>query len=98
MGKRCIWCPLGFGGSNGPGGLMRRARIEYGGGWDASVLEQEFGMPPRAVPAVLSPVFTVDGLVEPDATAWLAHVHARTGGTQTARSHAECLQRFAAFL
>lgn len=40
---------------------MQRARIEYGGGWDASVLEQELGMPPLAVPAVLSPVLTVDG-------------------------------------
>ncbi|MCG2621657.1 site-specific integrase [Arthrobacter sp. I2-34] len=77
---------------------MPRVRIEYGGSWDAAAVEQVLGVPPLAVPVVRSPVLSVDGLVEPDATAWLAEVYARTDGTKTAKSHAESLQRFASFL
>ncbi|MFD1211452.1 hypothetical protein ACFQ36_05295 [Arthrobacter sp. GCM10027362] len=77
---------------------MPRVRVEYGGSWAADVVERGIGIPPLDIPPVLSPVLSVDGRVEPDATAWLAEVHARTGGTRTAASHAESLQRFAAFL
>ncbi|NKX53626.1 site-specific integrase [Arthrobacter mobilis] len=77
---------------------MPRVRVEYGGSWAADVVERGMGVPPLDIPPVRSPVLTVDGRIEPDATAWLAEVHARTGGTWTARTHAESLQRFAAFL
>ncbi|MGJ9371694.1 site-specific integrase [Nesterenkonia sp. CF4.4] len=77
---------------------MARTRIEYGGRWDDQVVEQELKISPLAVPPVDAPVLTVDGLVEPDASAWLAQVHARTSGTQTARSYAESLRQFAAFM
>ncbi|NKX52799.1 site-specific integrase, partial [Arthrobacter deserti] len=77
---------------------MARVRIEFGGRWDAGAVGQGLGVPPLEIPPVRSPVVTVDGRVEADASAWLAAVHARTGGTRTAVSHAESLQRFAVFL
>jgi site-specific recombinase XerD len=77
---------------------MPRVRIEYGGSWDAGAVEQVLGVPPLDIPPVGAPVLSVDGLVEADASTWLVEVHARTGGTKTAKSHAESLQRFASFL
>lgn len=56
------------------------------------------GERPHDLRPVLAPVLTVDGLIEDDATEWLAYVHARTGGTKTGKSYAESICVYAAFL
>lgn len=40
----------------------------------------------------------IDGQIEPDATQWLAEVHARTAATTTAQSYADSLAQFVTFL
>jgi site-specific recombinase XerD len=80
---------------------MTIVRLVRGGSWNAHAIERELGVRPLAVDPVLSPVLTVDGFVESDATEWLAHVHARTGGTnatKTAESYAESLVALTRFL
>ena len=75
-----------------------RVRVIYGGPWDPDVLADVLGERPHDLRPVLSPVLTVDGLVEEDATEWLAYVRAKTGGTTTAKSYAESLRAYASFL
>ncbi|NUU06367.1 hypothetical protein [Leifsonia sp. C5G2] len=76
---------------------MRRVEMQRGGTWDPAVIEDILGVPPLNVRPVDSPVITIDGQIEPDATGWLANVTARTGGphsTKTAESYAESLRIF----
>ena len=75
-----------------------RVRVIYGGPWDPDVLADVLGECPHDLRPVPSPVLTVDGFVEEDATAWLAYVYAKTGGTTTAKSYAESLAVYASFL
>lgn len=71
---------------------MTRVQVVQGGTWDAEVIEDDLGVPPiSGLRPVLSPVLLVDGRIEPDATRWLAEVHARTDGTNTAHSYADSL-------
>ncbi|WP_420898067.1 site-specific integrase [Cryobacterium lyxosi] len=80
---------------------MRRVRIQQGGVWDPDLIEQDLGQPPLDIPPLLAPVLTIDGHIEPDASAWLAYVAARTGGpysTKTSASYAESLSQYVAFL
>lgn len=71
---------------------MARVQVVQGGSWDAEVIERDLGVPPiPGLPPVLSPVMLVDGRIEPDATQWLAEVHARTAGTDTAQSYGDSL-------
>lgn len=76
----------------------QRVRVIYGGPWDPDVIAAELGERPLDLRPVLSPVLTVDGLIEDDATEWLAYVYAKTGGTKTAKSYAESLRMYASFL
>lgn len=75
-----------------------RAKVTWGGRWEPGSLADVLGELPHDVHPVLSPILTVDGLVEEDATAWLAYVCARTGGTKTAKTYAESLCVYASFL
>lgn len=71
---------------------MSRVQVVRGGTWDAEVVEHDLGVPPLSnLRPVVSPVVFVDGRIEPDATRWLADVHARTDGTETAQSYADSL-------
>lgn len=76
---------------------MGRAAVIAGGTWDAGLLERELGVAPLRVEPVLAPVLTVDGHIEPDATAWLREVHSRLAGS-TATKTAESLKLFTEFL
>lgn len=80
---------------------MPRVQAYRGGAWSPAVVGSILGTPPLDVRPVTAPIITVDGLVERDATDWLAHVAARTGGpqsTRTAESYAESLRLFIDFL
>lgn len=80
---------------------MRRVGMERGGAWDRAVVEDILGVPPLDIRPVESPVISIDGQIESDATEWLAYVAARTGGphsTKTAESYAESLRLFVQFL
>lgn len=70
---------------------MSRVVVVQGGEWNTSIVEQDLGVPALSVEPILSPMILVDGRVEPDASRWLAEVHARTDGTETASSYAESL-------
>ncbi|MET0886468.1 MAG: tyrosine-type recombinase/integrase [Mycetocola sp.] len=74
-----------------------RVRIIRGGEWNPDVVRAELGLEPLALQPLESPALTIDGAIEPDATAWLAHVFSRTRGrtgTKTAESYAESLCLF----
>ncbi|WP_284989486.1 site-specific integrase [Arthrobacter sp. efr-133-TYG-120] len=75
-----------------------RVKVVYGGSWDETVVALALGEPPIPVSPVLSPVLTVDGLIESDATEWLAHVFERTGGTKTSAAQADRICVLAEFL
>ena len=80
------------------GRRVQVAQVVQGGQWDVVFVERELCVPPLPIPPVLAPVLTVDGQVGPDASQWLAEVHARTAGTLTAQTYADSLAQFAAFL
>jgi hypothetical protein len=77
---------------------MGHVQIVRGGTWDAELVERELGVPPLDIDPVLAPVIVIDGQVEPDATQWLAEVHARTAATGTSLAYAESLVQFVSFL
>lgn len=80
---------------------MPRVELQRGGAWDVAVLESALGTASLPVEPVWSPVITIDGRREPDASDWLSYVAQRTGGpdsTRTAESYAESLRLFTQFL
>lgn len=80
---------------------MHRVNILRGGLWDVKTVEHSLGVPPLNIAPVQHPVLTIDGYIEPDATAWLAHVTAKTGGpnaTKTGPTYAQSLRQYTAFL
>ncbi|MBF4603991.1 site-specific integrase [Curtobacterium sp. VKM Ac-2884] len=80
---------------------MTRVGLHHGGEWDNATVRGVLEVDPLDVKPLEAPALSVDGLLEPDATAWLRHVASRSfrnRATTTPMTRAQSLRGLLQFL